>query len=227
MTVTIESICNRWMSSERPLFKGYLISDDGCCCAQGDVLRCSGYTDDQLRTMTQENADAEVAKLLGISRAQSVLLRIENDKEDGCPQDVLLNPAKILGDEWTEIDRFWRHLDAKTPEEWSKIVAAAWDAAWDAAWAAAWAAARAAARDAAGDAARDAAGDAARAAARDAAGDAARDAAGDAAWAAAWDAAGATSEIQGRRTLKSLCFCKLFGFETTHGDGYTKSGRPE
>jgi hypothetical protein len=191
MTVTIESICQRWQSAERPLFKGSLISDDGCCCAQGDVLRCSGYTDEQLRTMTQENADAEVARLLGISRTQAVLLRKVNDSKDGCPQDVLLHPERIVGDEWPEIDRFWRHLDTLTADRW------------------------------------DAARDAARAAARDAAWDAAWDAARAAAWDAAWDAAWATNEIQGRRTLKSLYFCKFFGFETTCGDGYTRSGRPE
>ena len=165
MTVTIEAIVQRWTNpNARPLFKGNLISEDGCCCAQGDVLRCSGWTDDHLRSITQENADKEVSKILGISRGHAVLLRIVNDRADGCPQYVLTNPEKVLGPNAKVVLAFFRHFDTLDHDGWIKVAAAraaAGAAARDAARAAAWAAAGAAAWDAAGDAAGAAAGDAA------------------------------------------------------------------
>lgn len=111
MQVTIESIVERWNSLDRPLFKEKLISPDGCKCAQGDVLSCAGYSDKELRTMTQEKADEEVAKILGISRTHAILLRQINDSEDGCPQLVLSNPTQILGDKSHYILAFWMLLD--------------------------------------------------------------------------------------------------------------------
>ena len=36
--ITIESVCAACSDpNARPLFKGQLINEDGCCCAQGDV----------------------------------------------------------------------------------------------------------------------------------------------------------------------------------------------
>lgn len=138
MSITIEQVCKRWSDPfSRPLFKGCLISDDGCCCAQGDVLRLSGYTDNQLRAMEQTNADREVARLLGISTAHAVLLRIVNDCRDGCPQNALMHPEKIVGSEWPTLKKFWYHLDRMTGDDWKKVFAA-WTAAWDAARTAAW-----------------------------------------------------------------------------------------
>jgi hypothetical protein len=173
----------RWSDpAARPLFKGKLIDDDGCCCAQGDVLRVCGWTDDQLRATAQSDADAEVADLLGISRFHSALLRHVNDQSDGCPQAVLTEAglAAILGPNWRLMLAFGRHIDTLGAADWKSVaaaLAAARAAALAAAWDAALAAALAAAWDAARDAARDAAGTAAGAAARAAAGAAARTAA--------------------------------------------------
>lgn len=115
----------RWTDPKRrPLFRGSLIDPDGCKCAQGDVLAACGWTDKQLRALAQEQADTETMKLLGISRAHTILLRAVNDKTDGCPQDVLSAPEKVLGKHARLLLAFWRHLDAMTPEMW--------DAAWDA-----------------------------------------------------------------------------------------------
>ena len=205
MEITIQGVCDRWSGLERPLFKGMLIDTDGCCCAQGDVLRLSGRSDDELRDMDQTIADREVARLLGISVAHSVLLRHVNDRQDGCPQDVLLHPERVLGDQAKRVLAFWQRIDFMTPEQWLTAREAAgltareaaretaWaaaretacDAAMEAAGVAAWEAAGAAAREAAREAAWVAARETAWAAARAAAGEAARAAAGAAAWAAA------------------------------------------
>ena len=194
-TITIDDVVAHLTGPDRPkLFKGSLIDhsgDDVCYCAQGYVLHLAGWDDNRLHNVDQFDADLEVAKTLNISRAHSVLLRQVNDGQDGCPEDVLSNPEKILGDQAPLVLAFWRHLDGMTAEQWS--------------------AARSAARAAAGPAAGFAAGPAARAAAwtaaRDAAGDAARDAAGDAAW--------ATNEIQGaeiiRKQGKPFFFLPMFG----------------
>jgi hypothetical protein len=214
----IEELLDKW-PGDIP-FKGSLISDDGSCmCAQGQVLHLvGGLSKDSLRSTSQSKADAEVARLMGISRAHSVLLRIINDEGDGAPACVIREPEKVLGDQAKTVLAFWRHLDAMTPAQSD----AAWEAAWDAAREAAWDAAR----DAAWDAARDAAWDAARKAARKAAWEAAWDAARDAAWEAdaalvsAWEAAlaaaGATNEIQGAAIMRAkgqpFYFLPLFGF---------------
>jgi hypothetical protein len=130
MSVSIESMVERWSGLDRPLFKGRLIDGDGCKCAQGDVLSCAGFTDDQLRSMTQDKADGEVAAILGISRTHAVLLRNVNDKVGGAPQLVLSDPAQVVGSKAPYLLAFWLHLDGLSDAAW----AAAWDATWNAAW---------------------------------------------------------------------------------------------
>ncbi|MEA3034233.1 MAG: hypothetical protein QOH86_2249 [Sphingomonadales bacterium] len=153
----------RWSDPERrPLFKGRLFDREawasaggggagvasGCACAQGDVLLHNGFGPDDLMAMDQLRADEEVAKLLGISVTHSILLRQVNDSADGCPQDVLSNPEKLLGAQAPVILAFWRHLDRMTDQQWraARAARAAWAAraarAARAAWAAwaAWAA---------------------------------------------------------------------------------------
>ncbi len=191
-TVSIEAICDRWSSLDRPLFKGRLISDDGCCCAQGDVLRQAGWSDEALRDLTQRAADKKVAEILGISLAHSVLLRNINDGQAGCPQDVLASPERVLGSEADKVLKFWHLLDTF---DWSA-----------AGFAAAGFAADFAARNAAGFAA-------ARDAARNAA---ARAAAGVDAFEVVWETAWfATWEIQGAAVMRergqAFYFLPLFG----------------
>jgi hypothetical protein len=205
MTILAET-CARWRSAERPFFGGRLIDDNGCCCAQGDVLRASGWEDQRLRSTAQNEADCEVARLLGISRAHSALLRHVNDSKDGCPQDVLDHPERVLGDRAELVLAFWRRLDAMTQDDWNGATAAAaaaeiddddWYAARDAAWYATGAAVRAAARSAA----RSAAGDAA----------------GDPDWYAAEAAGLATNEVQGAALMRErgqpFFFLPLFGVD--------------
>jgi hypothetical protein len=215
MNEVIESAVSRWTDPERrPLFKGSLVDETGCMCAQGDILHHElGWSIEKLRATEQAAADQEVAKALGISIGHAILLRNINDQADGAPQTVLTEPAKVLGDQAHIVLAFWWHMDQMTAEQWDAARAAARAAARDAARAAAW--------DAAWDAARDAARAAARAAARDAARAAAWDAARAAAWAAAWDAAWdaaayACAEIQGARLLreqgKEFYFLPMFGF---------------
>ena len=209
MEITIQGVCDRWSGLERPLFKGMLIDTDGCCCAQGDVLRLSGRSDDELRDMDQTIADREVARLLGISVAHSVLLRHVNDRQDGCPQDVLLHPERMLGDQAKRVLAFWQRIDFMAPEQWVTIGVTSWDAVRVAAWAAAREAAAVAAWDAAGEAVGVAAWAAVREAARAAAGVAAGVAVGAAA------AARATNEIQGEAIMRErgqpFFFLPMFG----------------
>src|SRR5271166_4573041 len=149
-TVAIDTMVRRWSDpAARPLFRGCLIDEEGVCCAQGDVLRVCGWDDRRLHLVDQRAADKAVAAALGISLTHAVLLRLVNDTEDGCPQDVLAHPERILGDQAPRILEFWRRLDKMPPPDWA--------AARDAAQEAAWAAARAAARAAAGAAAQEAA----------------------------------------------------------------------
>jgi hypothetical protein len=135
-TIAIETIVSRWSGLERPLFKGKLIDSDGCKCAQGDVLSCVGFSDEQLYKMEQRDADIETAKALGISVTHSVLLRSVNDKVDGAPQIVLTNPEQVLGDKAPYLLAFWLYLDQMSVAARAAAGAAAW-AAWDAAGAAA------------------------------------------------------------------------------------------
>lgn len=111
MEVTIERIVERWKGLERPLFRDCLIDANGCCCAQGDVLRLSGYIDKQLRALTQDKADVKVANILGISRAHAILLRNVNDRIGGAPQIVLSNPEQVIGDKAPYLLALWLHLD--------------------------------------------------------------------------------------------------------------------
>ena len=235
--MNIAELIAQWDSGEGKPFKGKLIDakayaanpSPSCMCAQGQALHyIGGRSIEWLKSVEQVEADAETAKLLGISRAHAVLLRSVNDSVDGAPSIVLTDPAKVLGDQAHIVLAFWHHLDTMTADQWAAERAAAWAAARaaarDAAWDAAGDAARAAAGDAAGDAAWDAAWDAAgaaawaaeRAAARDAAWAAARAAERAAAWAASWAAARASNEIQGAAVMRAkgqaFYFLPLFGF---------------
>jgi hypothetical protein len=190
---TVEELLDYWPGNMP--FKGRLVSEDGCMCAQGQALHfIGGLTVEELRHVDQAAADKRVAELFGISRAHSVLLRIINDSRQGAPSSVICNPEQILGDQAQVVLAFWRHLDHMTPA----AGAAAWEEPWEAAGEAAWEAAGAAAG----------AGEAAGAAAREAA----RAAAGAAAGAAAW----ATNEIQGAAVMRAkglpFFFLPLFGF---------------
>jgi hypothetical protein len=196
-TDAINQLVARWSEPDGIPFKGSLISDDGCMCAQGQALHfVGGWDADRLRSADQQEADRETAKLLGISISHAALLRRINDGQPGAPSVVLTDPAKVLGYQAHIVLAFWRHLDRMPPEQWKAARAAAMAAAGDAAWDAAMAAA--------GDAAWAAAWAAARAAARAAAG------------AAAWAAAGATNEIQGAAVMRAkgqaFYFLPMFGF---------------
>ena len=131
-------------------FKGNLVSDDGCMCAQGQALHfLDGVSPAELRDYEQDEADKRVAELFGISRAHAVLLRIVNDSRPGAPSVVIRDPAQVLGDQAETVLAFWRHLDRMTTEQWAAArdaaarEAAARDAAWEAAREAAWEAAAA------------------------------------------------------------------------------------
>ena len=139
----------RWSDpGRRQPFKGELIDfseSEPCMCAQGQALHYYGGWDfDRLATASQDDADRETAKLLGISTAHAVLLRQVNDNADGAPQVVLTDPSLVLGDQADIILRFWRHLDVMKKPDWLSVFAAG-DAARDAAGVAAWVAARVAA----------------------------------------------------------------------------------
>lgn len=150
----IETLVAKWAEPDGIPYKGELISEDGCMCAQGQALHyIGGWTDERLRSADQAEADAETARLLGISRAHAALLRQVNNGQPGAPSVVLTDPAKVLGDQAHIVLAFWRHLDRMTDDQWAAARDAARDAAWDAAWDAAGAAAGDAAWDAAGDAA--------------------------------------------------------------------------
>lgn len=189
--VEISDIVTRWQGRERPLFKGCLIDDDGCKCAQGDVLSFAGYTDKELRKMAQHSADKITAKLLGISITHAVLLRRVNDSVGGAPQLVLTNPEEVIGNKAPMLLGFWHFLDNLTPAArgaaWGAARGAAWGAAWGAACVAAW--------------------------------EAACVAAWEAEWEAEWEAAtNASSEIQGMDILEAQgrqpYFLAFFGLTT-------------
>lgn len=175
----LQAIHARWTGPDRPkLAKRELIDDEGCCCAQGDMLRQCGWTDQRLRDVEQDDADREIAKEYGISLFHSVLLRKINDSADGQPelcaiaeQDEAAGLA-TLGPQHRELFALGRAIDALTSEQWHELEAAREAAGYSARYAAryaAWYAARAAARAAAGDATWAAAEDAAGVAAGDAA----------------------------------------------------------
>ena len=159
-----------WEKPRNIPFKNSLISKkppkDGeepttCMCAQGQALyMIGGYSEEQLRKTGQEKADKEVARLLGISVAHSVLLRQINDGQPGAPSDVLTNPEKYLGKNYQAVLDFWTVMDNLTKDQWNEV-SRRWSALDSAARNAAAYAARNAAAYAAWDAAEDAAGDAA------------------------------------------------------------------
>ena len=211
MKKTINELTAGWDSGEGKPGKDVLVDLDAytadpqnpsCMCAQGQVLHyVAGWDVGRIALSTQAVADTAVAKLLNISRGQSILLRQINDSADGAPSAVLNNPEKVLGEHAQLVLKFFRYLDTMDRVAWQRVAVAR-----TAARTAAWAAARTAARTAAWAAARTAAGTAAR--------DAAWDTAGAAAGAAAWAAA----EIQGHKILAekgiALFFLPMFGFNT-------------
>src|SRR5882757_1927279 len=107
--ITIETIVERWKGLERPLFRGKLIDADGCKCAQGDVLSCAGFSDEDLRKMEQDFADTETARVLGISRTHAIWLRTVNDSIGGAPQIVLSNPEELVGPNAPILLAFWKY----------------------------------------------------------------------------------------------------------------------
>ena len=130
---TVEELLDYWPGNIP--FKGSLVSDDGSCmCAQGQALHfLDKYNSSDLRNIDQATADKRVAKLFGISRSHSVLLRIVNDKQDGAPSSVIRNPEQVLGDQAHVVLAFWRHLDRMTTKDWAAARDAARAAAWGAA----------------------------------------------------------------------------------------------
>lgn len=218
-TEAIQTLVAKWSEPGGIPFKGKLISDDGCMCAQGQALHyVGGWDADRLRGAGQAEADQETAKLLGISIAHAILLRRINDGQPGAPSVVLTNPEQVLGDQAHIVLAFWRHLDRMTPTQRAAAGAASGYAARVAAAAADWAAAEVddwAAAEAA-DWAAAGAGAAAEAAAEAAAWAAAGAAAEGACWDNAEAAAGATNEIQGAAVMRArkqaFYFLPLFGF---------------
>ena len=205
---SITQLIDRWNLDEGKPYKGSLINMDahdagegiGCMCAQGQVLHLvGGWTPERLQRAAQEDADKETAKLLNISRAHAVLLRIVNDKTDGAPAIVFTDPGAVLGNQWSKLLDFWCHLDAMTSDQWAAARAAAGAASWYAARTAAALVRTAATAATSWDAAA-----ASWKASEGAAGEGAR------------AAAGASSEIQGAVLLlqngKSLFFLPCFGF---------------
>ena len=156
-TDAINQLIARWSKPGGIPFKGRLISDDGCMCAQGQALHyVGGWDADRLRSTAQEEADRETARLLGISIAHAILLRRINDSKPGAPSVVLTDPAQVLGDQAHIVLAFWRHLDRMAPAQWiavrDAVHVAAWHAAWHAAGVVAGTVARRAAVVASGDA---------------------------------------------------------------------------
>ena len=194
-TDAITQLVARWSKPGGIPFKGSLISDDGCMCAQGQVLHyVGGWDADRLRDADQDDADRETAKLLGISIAHAILLRRINDYKPGAPSVVLTDPAQVLGDQAHIVLAFWQHLDRMTPTQWDAVRAARWGAAGGA----------------------DMAARAAGVAAGIAAGGPAKTAGWNAGWNAGWAAGWATNEIQGAAIMRAkgqaFYFLPLFGF---------------
>ena len=110
--MNIKPLIDRWQTDEGKPYKGTLIdmdaynadpSNPGCMCAQGQVLHHAGWEGHRLIRVPQDEADREVAKLLNISNAHAVLLRIVNDKADGAPAVVLIDPGAVLGGQWSKM----------------------------------------------------------------------------------------------------------------------------
>jgi hypothetical protein len=122
-----QTIIDFWNNERNIPFKGKLISEEApaegqppttCMCAQGQVLHLiGGKTVEEIKSLYQDMADEEVAKLLGISVAHSKLLRIVNDDREGSPQDVLSNPEKYLGPNWETVLRWWLYYESLTYDQ--------------------------------------------------------------------------------------------------------------
>jgi len=109
---SITQLIDRWNLDEGKPYKGSLIDmaahdagkGIGCMCAQGQVLHLvGGWTPERLQSAAQADADKETAKLLNISRAHAVLLRLVSDKTGGAPAIVLTDPGAVLGDQWSKL----------------------------------------------------------------------------------------------------------------------------
>jgi hypothetical protein len=216
--MNIQPLIDRWQTDEGKPYKGTLIDmdaynadprDPGCMCAQGQVLHHAGWDAYSLHHVEQDYADSEVARLLNISEAHAVLLRIVNDRADGAPAVVLTDPGAVLGGQWSKVLDFWWPLDTMTKAAWEDAQAAEWEAAWEDAQAAEWEASWEIAQAAAGVAALEAAGGAALAVALAVAQAAAQAASLPDAQAATWEIQGA--EIM-RREGRPFYFLPIFGF---------------
>jgi hypothetical protein len=197
---TIEELLDYWPGNIP--FKGKLVSDDGCMCAQGQALHfLKGLTVDELLDISQGEADEEVAELFGISVTHSILLRIINDTREGAPSCVIRNPEQILGDQAQMVLAFWWHIDRVCQADWQRIGRAVTAVAGEKAIQAAAAVAEEAAAAAAGMEASQAAW---LAASR------------GGGWRQAVAKAGATNEIQGAARMRAnnqpFFFLPLFGF---------------
>jgi hypothetical protein len=131
MNTAAETLLAFWEEPRNIPFKSRLISreppKDGeepttCMCAQGQALyMIGGYSEEDLRNVGQLEADKEVAKLLGISVAHSILLRQINDGQPGAPSDVLTNPEKYLGKNYQAVMKFWWYMDSLTEDNWKEV----------------------------------------------------------------------------------------------------------
>jgi hypothetical protein len=131
MNTAAETLLAFWEDPRNIPFKSSLISEeppgDGkepttCMCAQGQALyKIGGYTEDDLRIIEQSKADREVARLLVISVAHSVLLRLINDGQPGAPSDVLTSPEKYLGKNCHAVMKFWWAMDGLSQGQWNEV----------------------------------------------------------------------------------------------------------
>jgi hypothetical protein len=131
MNTAAETLLAFWEDPRNIPFKRRLISEeppgDGkepttCMCAQGQALyKIGGYSEEDLRSITQYKADREVARLLDISAAHSVLLRLINDGQPGAPSDVLTSPEKYLGKNYQAVMKFWWFVDGLTGGQWKEV----------------------------------------------------------------------------------------------------------
>ena len=131
MNTAAETLLEFWEDPRNIPFRGSLISEEPpkgggvittCMCAQGQALYIvGGYSVEDLRNTTQVEADTEVAKLLGISVAHSMLLRSVNDSQDGAPSNVLTNPGKYLGENYKSVLDFWHRVGSLSEHNRNKI----------------------------------------------------------------------------------------------------------
>jgi len=131
MNTAAKTLLAFWEDPRNIPFKSSLISEeppgDGkepttCMCAQGQTLHIvGGYSEKDLRNTTQSKADREVARLLDISVAHSVLLRLINDGKPGAPSDVLISPEKYLGKNCHAVMKFWWFIDSLGKGQWDEV----------------------------------------------------------------------------------------------------------